>query len=161
MTEPKKRRNNYRGVFPPSLVFLLAVAAGVGLNQIDGMAISLLPGNLVRIVTGCVVLVGGVILVLLAWREFRKNGESFRHRYSTKKVVTTGPYALSRHPAYMGYLLMAVGFGLLRDNVWVLIFAPVAFYYVHAGVVYREERYLVSKFQHAYKRYRMEVARWL
>lgn len=154
-----KRRSHYRGVFPPSLVFLLAVLAGVGMNVL--LPLPLLPGSLIRIIAGGVILLGGLVLFVLAWREFRKKGEVFAHRYSTEKIISTGPYGISRHPAYLAYLLMGIGFGLLRDNVWVLVFLPIAFQYVNAGTARREERYLISKFDENYKRYRMQVRRWL
>lgn len=40
-------------------------------------------------------------------------------------VVTTGPYAIVRHPMYAGLLPLAVGTPLLLGSWWGLVFAPI------------------------------------
>jgi protein-S-isoprenylcysteine O-methyltransferase Ste14 len=102
----------------------------------------------------------GLALGMLAWLEFRKHGESFRHQYSTQTVVTTGPYRISRHPAYLAYVLIMAGIGLLADNAWVFFFLPVAVLIVDASAR-REELYLMAKHEGAYRPYRSEVRRWI
>ena len=158
-TATLKRRSNPRPMFPPVLVFVIAIAAGIGVNLI--LPRSIAPGNLIRIISGIVIFLGGVWLWVLAWRAFRRHGESFAHRYSTQTVVTDGPYSISRHPAYIAYLLIGIGLGLFRDNPWILLMMPFAFWYVATFAARREERYLMSKYEEIYQRYRMEVRRWI
>ena len=159
-SRPKpKRRSSPTSVFPPVLVFLLAISAGVGLNF--ALPSPIAPGNLVRILSGLFLFVGGAILWLTAWLTFRRHNEVFSHRFSTRQIITTGPYSISRHPAYVGYVMIGVGIALVQDNPWILLMLPIAVAYVHTAAVRREERYLMSKFEEPYQRYRMDVRRWL
>lgn len=38
-------------------------------------------------------------------------------------LATSGPYALVRHPSYLGLLLMAIGLPLIFDRVWLIALA--------------------------------------
>lgn len=158
MNKPRKR-SRPSSIFPPSLVFLLIGAVSVAVNELV-KPLSIAPGNPIRMITGPALLLIGGALWLLAWREFRRHGEVFGHQYATETVVTTGPYRISRHPAYLAYAVMTAGLGLLIDNAWMLLSLPVSVLIVDA-TARREETYLMAKLEGLYRPYRSEVRRWI
>ncbi len=157
MTKPRKR-SKPSTIFPPSLVFLLLTMAGVGIEFVRALPIA--PGNLIRIAVGPVLMLMGAVLWLLAWIEFRRHDEVFGHQYATETVVTSGPYRISRHPAYLAYALIMAGIGMLIDCGWILLLLPVAVLIVN-GAARREESYLMARHEGAYRPYRSEVRRWI
>jgi len=79
-------------------------------------------------------------------------------------LVTTGVYALVRHPMYAGFWLMAVGQALLLPN-WVAGPAGlIGFGVLFFGRVAREEAMMISAFGDEYRSYMRRTARvvpWL
>ena len=70
-----------------------------------------------------------VACMVFAWLTFRENTFAAPVvRIQTErgqKAVTTGPYALVRHPMYAGALLFMIGQPLLLGSWWALAAAPV------------------------------------
>jgi protein-S-isoprenylcysteine O-methyltransferase Ste14 len=67
--------------------------------------------------------------------------------------MTTGPYRLTRNPAYLGMALIYIGIALLANTVWVLVPLPVVLVVIDRAVIAREERYLERKFGAEYVDY--------
>ncbi|MBS0222987.1 MAG: isoprenylcysteine carboxylmethyltransferase family protein [Proteobacteria bacterium] len=73
------------------------------------------------------VILAGDILVLLGWfaiyRVFRENSftSATIELADDQKVISTGPYAVVRHPMYAGSLAMLVGIPLALGSWWGLI----------------------------------------
>ena len=157
MNKPRKR-SKPSSIFPPSLVFLALTMIAVAIELVKPLPIA--PGNLIRIAVGPVLMLMGVMLWLAAWFEFRRHGEVFGHQYTTETVIVTGPYRISRHPAYLAYAVVMCGVGLLIDCGWVLLLVPLAVLIVDIGAR-REETYLMAKHEGLYRPYRSEVRRWI
>ncbi|MGD0423057.1 MAG: isoprenylcysteine carboxylmethyltransferase family protein [Candidatus Bathyarchaeia archaeon] len=89
-----------------------------------------------------------------------------RGRYATSwqmpadhKLVNWGPYRWVRHPSYLGYYLMFIGFALLWHNALALFpLIAIPGYVLIAG---REEEMLVARFGEAYVQYQKRVGRFL
>ena len=77
------------------------------------------------------------------------------------RLVTTGLYARSRNPMYVGLTLAYVGLALLTDRGWPLVFLLLVLVALHGLVIRREERYLSAAFPGEYAAYRQRVRRWL
>lgn len=70
-----------------------------------------------------------------------------------RALATDGPYALMRHPLYVGSLLIAVGFCLIIDdeeNLWAILAIALALY---LPKIHDEERSFAEKFQDEWKEY--------
>lgn len=78
-----------------------------------------------------------------------------------RQLATTGPYALVRHPLYLGSFLMMLGFGALIQNplTLALVAIPVAWLYWHA--IHSEERRLAVLFPLEWNAYKTKVPRVL
>jgi protein-S-isoprenylcysteine O-methyltransferase Ste14 len=71
----------------------------------------------------------------------------------TKTLAMTGPYALTRHPLYVGSLLLGIGFSFIiweGENTWVVL-GIVALLYVPK--IFQEERHLAREFNGEWKKY--------
>ncbi len=77
------------------------------------------------------------------------------------KLSRSGIYHFSRHPMYMGFVLIPFGLGLAQDLFWFLVMSVplVLLYQLH--VIPREEKRLLAKWGDQYCTYMDEVPRWL
>jgi len=84
-----------------------------------------------------------------------REGESWLH---TREVVSTGVYAVVRHPMYLSFLLMSLSLVLLSQH-WLSALLGV----VVMGLLYndmcREERSNLERFGDDYQRYMERVPR--
>jgi protein-S-isoprenylcysteine O-methyltransferase Ste14 len=80
---------------------------------------------------------------------------------STRLVLTSGPFALSRNPLYLGLIVLDAGLALLLPSVWALLLLPVGISALRWGAIVPEERYLATKFGADYEAYRQRVRRWI
>lgn len=145
-------------VAPPPLIFLAGLAIGFAVE-------ALLPGgslpSLVRFVGGGVALLGGIALQTTFIAAFHRKGTAVEPWKPTTAIVTTGPYRITRNPAYLGMALIFIGIALLADAPWVLAALPVTLAVIDRGVIAREERYLQRKFGREYLDYKSTVRRWI
>jgi protein-S-isoprenylcysteine O-methyltransferase Ste14 len=75
-------------------------------------------------------------------------------------LVTSGPYAISRNPMYVGWGLLQLGIGLVTGSGWMLATLPAVRAGLHRDVV-REERRLEQHFGDEYERYAAKVGRYV
>jgi protein-S-isoprenylcysteine O-methyltransferase Ste14 len=72
-------------------------------------------------VLGDVLVAAGLMIDLLVFRE-NSYGASTIETMEGQRVISTGPYALVRHPMYVGVLVMVVGVPLALGSWWGLVF---------------------------------------
>jgi protein-S-isoprenylcysteine O-methyltransferase Ste14 len=75
-------------------------------------------------------------------------------------LTSTGPYAISRNPMYVGWTLLYVGGALITRNAWMVASVPVVAKLIHRDVL-REEHTLEQTFGEEYSSYRRRVRRYL
>jgi protein-S-isoprenylcysteine O-methyltransferase Ste14 len=71
-------------------------------------------------VVGDVLVALGVFMVLLVFRA-NTYGSSSIEIVEGQKVISTGPYAIVRHPMYVGIIVIAVGAPLALGSWWGLL----------------------------------------
>ena len=99
---------------------------------------------------GAVVVVPGIMIRALASGHVRKN----------EALATSGPYAYTRNPLYLGSLLIGIGFALASRNWWVGIVLVVMFFAIYLPVIRGEEAFLRQKFPE-FAKYAQQVPRML
>jgi protein-S-isoprenylcysteine O-methyltransferase Ste14 len=62
------------------------------------------------------------------------------------ELTTTGPYAHTRNPLYLGSILIAFGFALAARSLWIAAILVILFAAVYIPVIRSEEDYLRSAF---------------
>lgn len=101
-------------------------------------------------------------LILLLW-SIISFGRSFRVGIDTTKpdeLVTTGAFAFSRNPIYVGFAFILIGQFLVFPN-WVLLAYLGAAAWLFNRQVLREEAYLRTHYGSAYEAYSRKVRRYL
>jgi len=102
------------------------------------------------LIAGLVVVAAGLAVRALAAGHIRKNAV----------LATTGPYAYTRNPLYLGSILIAVGFIVAARNGWIALAAVAMFTFIYLPVIRNEEAYLRSAFPE-YEAYAAGVPRLL
>jgi protein-S-isoprenylcysteine O-methyltransferase Ste14 len=97
---------------------------------------------------GVVVILPGLLIRALASGHVRKN----------EVLATSGPYAYTRNPLYLGSLLMGVGFAVAARNWWVGVVLVVMFFAIYLPVIRDEEAFLRQKFPE-FEEYSRQVPR--
>jgi protein-S-isoprenylcysteine O-methyltransferase Ste14 len=85
---------------------------------------------------GAIAILPGLLIRALASGHVRKN----------EALATTGPYAHTRNPLYLGSLLIGVGFAIAARNWWIGLGLVVMFFAIYLPVIYGEERFLRDNF---------------
>ena len=80
------------------------------------------------------------------------------HVQKDRQLTTSGPYAYTRNPLYLGSLIMAAGFVVAAQNPWILVMLFVLFAVIYVPVIAGEERYLRQTFPE-YEDYARHVPR--
>jgi protein-S-isoprenylcysteine O-methyltransferase Ste14 len=100
------------------------------------------------LIIGALVMIPGLIL------RARASG----HVQKDKELTTSGPYAYTRNPLYLGSLVMAAGFAIAARSLWIIAVMLVLFTLIYVPVIAAEERYLRQTFP-GYDEYARHVPR--
>jgi protein-S-isoprenylcysteine O-methyltransferase Ste14 len=100
---------------------------------------------------GCVLCVLGIALAVLARAHLEPGGLTAGSDRRNAGLITTGPYALVRHPLYSGLLLAVLGSAIGQSVLWLLpliVYGPL--FIISAR---REEKRLLEQFPESYPAY--------
>lgn len=92
--------------------------------------------SLASILLGLIFIIPGLAIRALASGHVRKN----------EQLTTSGPYAYTRNPLYLGSLILALGFVVASRSWWIAGFMAVMFVAIYIPVIKSEEEYLRAKF---------------
>lgn len=113
--------------------------------------------NQVILPVGTIFVVFGIALMILAIRELTKTKFFMKGIGTPERLITTGPFAIMRHPATAGFISIFIGWSLVWGAIYCLIFiAPI----IVVGMVIEnifEERNLEKAFGDEYKVYKKRV----
>jgi protein-S-isoprenylcysteine O-methyltransferase Ste14 len=100
--------------------------------------------------------VGGVIVVIgIALRAYASG-----YLRKATELTTTGPYAYTRNPLYLGSLIIAAGFALAARSLWIALAMALFFIAIYLPVISDEEQFLRSQFP-GFEEYAQRVPRLL
>ncbi|MFI5114597.1 MAG: methyltransferase family protein [Terriglobales bacterium] len=102
------------------------------------------------IAAGALALLPGLVLRGLASGHVQKD----------KQLTTSGPYAYTRNPLYLGSLILAAGFAIAARSWWIVAIMLLMFAVIYVPVIAGEERYLRQTFPE-YDDYARYVPRFL
>lgn len=110
---------------------------------------------------GIGIFIAGLALLATASRKFKKARTEIHTFKMPGKLVTSGPFAYSRNPMYLGFTLLLLGSALLANGVAALL--VVIFFFVVSNLWYIpfEEKAAEQTFGDDYKDYKMRVRRWI
>jgi protein-S-isoprenylcysteine O-methyltransferase Ste14 len=98
---------------------------------------------------GTLVVIGVVMWVLAAVSVMRA--------YNRDQLVTTGLFAVVRHPLYSAWIVLILpGLALLTGS-WPFLLAPLVGYVAFKRLIHREDEYLRKRFGQSYVDYSLRV----
>lgn len=144
-------------ILPPALLFM-AILAIAGLHLwLPGATVIPAPYNLL----GGIVLVLGVALILWSGWLFVHAGTTTLPHKKPDRLVTGGPYRITRHPMYLGMALILAGLAILLGTLTPWLVLPIFMGLVTRQFMGPEERRLRALFGADYDAYCRQVRRWL
>ena len=102
------------------------------------------------LIIGAAMMIPGLVLRGLASGHVQKD----------KQLTTSGPYAYTRNPLYLGSLMLAAGFAIAARSWWIVAIMLLMFAVIYIPVIAGEERYLRRTFPN-YGDYASHVPRML
>jgi protein-S-isoprenylcysteine O-methyltransferase Ste14 len=103
----------------------------------------------------------GVALNIIADRDFKRYQTTVKPYEESATLLTEGVYRYSRHPMYLGFVLILLGISLLLGSispyVVVLIFAIL----MEIVFIRVEEEMLSETFQGEWRQYKSKVRKWI
>lgn len=85
-----------------------------------------------------------------------QQGESY---IKTSRLVTNGPYAIIRHPQYLSFILIVIGFTLITQS-WISLILTILVTIMTYVFTFQEEKKLIEQFGDDYIAYQDEVPRF-
>ena len=143
---------------PPPMIFVSAFIVGLAIDLLYPAPI--LPLLLQLAIGGVLVAFGG-LLIRSSMTHMRRGGTTYNPFAASTALVTSGIYATTRNPGYLGLAVVQLGLAVAIDSPWIVGTACIAVFVVDRFVVALEERKLSNAFGDEYHAYCTRVRRWL
>jgi len=82
------------------------------------------------------------------------------HVQKNEHLATSGPYAYTRNPLYLGSSILAIGFAIAARSLWVAVALVLMLVTIYLPVIRDEEEFLRQRFPE-FADYARQVPRWL
>lgn len=142
----------------PMIIYCLFALVGFGLERVWPLPYPAMP---ILEYVGYAFIALGMLLLLMASREFSTHNTTDSCSGCSTALISTGPFRFSRNPVYLGLLIMFIGFSMTSSNLWLLIVIVPMCLTVYQMVIAKEEVYLAAKFGEEYNHYKASVRRWV
>jgi protein-S-isoprenylcysteine O-methyltransferase Ste14 len=148
-------------LIPPPLLFVLTFLSGVGMQHLMPLTVSL--PSIVKIghIVGDGLLAAGILLALSCMAIFLLVRTTLIPFGTAAKLVTRGPYRITRNPMYVSLVLVYVGVVGLLTQAWPLFLLPFPRAINHRAVIPIEEARMREVFGDAFEQYCSSVHRWI
>lgn len=150
------------GTIPwPPVVYFVALAAAIGLHM--AYPLPWLQGLLRDLLFA----IGGIAILAVAglWvtaiRAMKAAHTTLNPNGIPEKLLTGGPFAVSRNPLYLANTLLLTGIGLIVGGLWFILAALLAAFATQKLSIEREEAVLAQRFGKKYRDYAKRVRRWI
>jgi protein-S-isoprenylcysteine O-methyltransferase Ste14 len=144
-------------VLPPTYVYV-AIVLMVALHFLfPVLRIIPFPWDLL----GLILLAAGAALNLSADSAFRMANTTVKPFQESATLVTDGVYRISRHPMYLGFVLILLGLAILLGSLTPFFIVPIFAVVMDRVFIVAEERMLAEKFGQAWLDYKARVRRWV
>jgi protein-S-isoprenylcysteine O-methyltransferase Ste14 len=110
-----------------------------------------------------VVLVLGVVIALLAVREFKRVDTTVDpiRIQNASNLVSSGVYRISRNPMYLSFAIILLSLVIYLQSPLLLFGVVFLVVYITKHQIRPEEQFLRNKFGEQYENYARKVRRWL
>ncbi|MCW5942684.1 MAG: isoprenylcysteine carboxylmethyltransferase family protein [Fimbriimonadaceae bacterium] len=142
---------------PAPVVFGIGLGVGWCLERCAPLPI----GFEGRLWVGLALIGLGLVPSLVAVADLMRAKTAVLPHHRTTALRTSGVYAITRNPIYLGMAVAYGGAGLSLGSSWALGALVPVIAVMNRWVIAREERYLARLFGAEYETYRRRVRRWL
>ncbi len=142
---------------PPLALAIILSAASFGLAQLQLAPVAHGPVWLALLV--CLL---GAVLIALAFYQFRQHKTSVHPMEfsANTSLLTTGVFARTRNPIYLGMLIFMLGLAFIFGDILAFLPCLAFFLWINYWQISVEELHLKRRFGAAYTQYCQQVRRW-
>jgi protein-S-isoprenylcysteine O-methyltransferase Ste14 len=156
-----KMKQDSPGVYiPPPLIYVLIFIAAIFIQKGVYIDDSLFRLKLTRGI-GILFLIAAFFFLATSLAKFFKTRNTVILIKPASSLQTSGVYAISRNPMYVGLLFVYLGITCFIGNWWNIILLPLLIFIMQAYVIKSEEKYLERAFGDKFTEYKKRVRRWL
>lgn len=131
-------------------VYLFALLISVSLNMIFNFKIFINPK---------IEYVGFLFLIfatlLIFWAQI--TSQNLSKENITRETFRGGPYRFTRIPTNFGLFFLMLGFGMIANSFFIILFAPISFLIAKFVFIKEQERILAEKYGAPYLEYKKLV----
>lgn len=152
---------NHPGVYvPPPLIYAAFFFLSLLPEKFFPMGRRGLNSNYAQ-AAGWVLIALTILIIALALGKFALTKNTLATVKPARSLQTTGIYAFTRNPMYLGLVLLYTGLAIFIGNWWTLILLPLLIVVIQQYVIKKEEVYLKTAFGEGYNTYTRKVRRWI
>ena len=148
-----------RKILVPPVVLALCLAGMIAVNYYGLVESVWLSGP--ATFAGYPLILLGIFVAAWSVYLFRRHETNIIPYKDPEHIVITGPFRFSRHPMYLGMLLVLVGAAMLYGTVLSLVFPLAYFIVANWWYIPFEEGKMADVFGEAFTAYKARVRRWL
>jgi len=161
--ENDNQMNNYRRgmvhfiLVHSYLIFFFAIILGVLFDTFIKQKI--LSDSIYQSVGVFMLLIGSVIIY---WAQ--KSSSNYKEKKSKNEKRSQfefGPYKFLRSPTHFGLFIMTLGFALIINSFFSVVFTVVAYVITKLFFLKKEEKLLEKKYGQVYSEYKKKVRNWI
>ena len=109
--------------------------------------------NFIAIPLGFIFLIFGTFLVFWA----QKTSRHLDVKNVSKETFCHGPYRYTRSPTHLGLFLLMLGFGMIANAFFIVLFSIISFLITKFVFLKKEEKILAAKYGTPYLEYKKSV----
>ncbi len=117
--------------------------------------------NNIQIIFAYIMMALAVVLFSFSLFFFIKTRQNPEPHTPTNALYTGGVFRITRNPIYLGFLVAQIVVAIKLNNLYVLLYLPIVWWFLNKWVIEPEETYLESLFGQEYLDYKKKVRRWL
>ena len=110
---------------------------------------------------GLLPLAGGVGLNLMADKALHQANTTVKPFEASTTLITTGAFQISRHPMYLGFVLILIGLAILLGSLIPYLVISIFAILMDRVFIQVEERMLKEQFGRTWLDYKARVRRWI
>ncbi|MBI3888320.1 hypothetical protein HY311_00830 [Candidatus Nomurabacteria bacterium] len=93
--------------------------------------------------------------ILILWAQ--STSRNLKKENISKANFSQGPYAYTRNPTHFGLFFLTLGFGMIVNSFFIMLFAFVAFIFEKIIFLNKQEKILAEKYGAPYLEYKKSV----
>lgn len=145
----------------PPVIYVGAAAVALILGWLVPLPWIGRPMSEILFAIGWLTVAAGLTLCVTAMRTMTRAKTTIMPNRQSAHLVTSGPFALSRNPIYLGFTLLMIGASLIAGLLWLLLLAPIAAFATQKLAIEREEAHLEARFGKKWRDYAKKIRRWI